>query len=128
LAASFVSRQVMSLLVQVFGRRDDGLTTRSGGRSDGGAEHWATVASLIETCKLNDIDPLAYLTDALTRIVNGQVASELAATSKPRCGLWRPPNAGRAWLGAEFISACGGYCRIRGRRTVLDPHRVIADQ
>jgi Transposase IS66 family len=22
--------------------------------SDGGAEHWATVASLIETCKLND--------------------------------------------------------------------------
>src|SRR3981081_176542 len=39
--------------------------------SDGGAEHWATVASLIETCKLNDIDPLAYLTDVLARIVNG---------------------------------------------------------
>ena len=39
--------------------------------SDGGAEHWATVASLIETCKLNDIDPLAHLTDVLTRIVNG---------------------------------------------------------
>jgi transposase len=39
--------------------------------SDGGAEHWATVASLIETCKLNDIDPLAYLTNVLTRIVNG---------------------------------------------------------
>lgn len=33
--------------------------------SDGGAEHWATIASLIETCKLND------LTDVLTRIVNG---------------------------------------------------------
>lgn len=39
--------------------------------SDGGAEHWATIASLIETCKLNDIDPLGYLTDVLTRIVNG---------------------------------------------------------
>ena len=39
--------------------------------SDGGAEHWATVASLIETCKLNAIDPLAYLTDILVRIVNG---------------------------------------------------------
>src|SRR3984957_7104160 len=39
--------------------------------SDGGAEHWATVASLIETCKLNDVDPLAYLTNVLTRIVNG---------------------------------------------------------
>ena len=39
--------------------------------SDGGAEHWATIASLIETCKLNDVDPLAYLTDVLTRIANG---------------------------------------------------------
>src|SRR6202023_844565 len=39
--------------------------------SDGGAEHWATIASLIETCKLHDIDPLGYLTDVLTRIVNG---------------------------------------------------------
>ena len=27
--------------------------------SDGGAEHWATIATLIETCKLNEIDPLA---------------------------------------------------------------------
>jgi hypothetical protein len=38
---------------------------------DGGAEHWAIIASLVETCKLNDVDPLAYLIDALTRIVNG---------------------------------------------------------
>lgn len=29
--------------------------------SDGGAEHWAVIASLIETCKLNGIDPQAYL-------------------------------------------------------------------
>lgn len=27
--------------------------------SDGGAEHWAVVASLTETCKLTDVDPLA---------------------------------------------------------------------
>jgi hypothetical protein len=27
--------------------------------SDGGAEHCAVIASLIETCKLNDGDPLA---------------------------------------------------------------------
>jgi transposase len=39
--------------------------------SDGGAEHWATIASSIETCKLNDIDPLGYLADVLTRIANG---------------------------------------------------------
>lgn len=29
--------------------------------SDGGAEHWAIWATLIETCKLNAVDPLAYL-------------------------------------------------------------------
>lgn len=45
--------------------------------SDGGADHWATVASLIETCKLNDVDPLAYLTDVLTRIVNGHANSDI---------------------------------------------------
>src|SRR6266568_2306060 len=45
--------------------------------SDGGAEHWATIASLIETCKLNDVDPLAYMTDVLTRIVNRHPNSEI---------------------------------------------------
>jgi hypothetical protein len=38
---------------------------------DAGAENWATIASLIETCKLNAVDPLAYLTTTLTAIVNG---------------------------------------------------------
>lgn len=38
--------------------------------SDGGAEHWAIIASLVETCKLNDVGTLACLTDPLTRIVN----------------------------------------------------------
>ena len=37
--------------------------------SDGGGEHWAVIASLIETCKMNGIDPLAYLRDVLARIV-----------------------------------------------------------
>lgn len=38
--------------------------------SDGGGEHWAIIASLVETCKLNDIDPQAYIADVLTKIVN----------------------------------------------------------
>jgi len=45
--------------------------------SDGGAEHWAVIASLIETCKLNDVEPLAYLTDVLARIVNGHPNSQI---------------------------------------------------
>lgn len=39
--------------------------------SDGGGEHWAILASLIETAKLNGIDPQAYLADILARIANG---------------------------------------------------------
>ena len=45
--------------------------------SDGGAEHWAVIASLIETCKLNDVEPGAYLTDVISRIVNGHPMSRL---------------------------------------------------
>ena len=45
--------------------------------SDGGAEHWAVLASLIETCKLNHVDPEAYLADVITRIVQGHPNSRL---------------------------------------------------
>jgi transposase len=37
---------------------------------DNGAENWAIVASLIETCKLSGIDPQAYLADVLVSLVN----------------------------------------------------------
>jgi len=37
---------------------------------DDGAESWAIAASLIETCKINGIDPHAYLADVLSRLVN----------------------------------------------------------
>jgi transposase len=38
--------------------------------SDEGAENWAVLASLIETCKLHSVNPEAYFTDILTRLVN----------------------------------------------------------
>lgn len=44
---------------------------------DAGAQNWATIASLIETCKLNGIDPQAYLTGTLTAIVNGHKQSRI---------------------------------------------------
>ncbi|WP_139322532.1 MULTISPECIES: transposase domain-containing protein, partial [Rhizobium/Agrobacterium group] len=44
---------------------------------DAGAENWATIASLVETCKLNAVDPLAYLTATLTAIVNGHKQSRV---------------------------------------------------
>jgi transposase len=44
---------------------------------DQGAENWACIASLIETCKLNGVDPQAYFTDVLTKLVNLWPASRL---------------------------------------------------
>ncbi|MBP2490905.1 hypothetical protein JOH50_006701 [Rhizobium leguminosarum] len=44
---------------------------------DAGAENWATIASLIETCKLNAVDPFAYLSATLTRLVNGHKRSRI---------------------------------------------------
>ena len=45
--------------------------------SDWGGEHWAVVASLIETCKINRIDPEAYLRDVLARIVARHPMSQI---------------------------------------------------
>jgi hypothetical protein len=44
---------------------------------DQGAENWACVASLIETAKLCGVEPQAYLTDVLTKLVNLWPASRL---------------------------------------------------
>jgi len=45
--------------------------------SDGGGARWATVSSVIETCKLNGVEPYAYLSDVLRRTVDGHPASML---------------------------------------------------
>lgn len=44
---------------------------------DAGAQNWAMLASLIETCKLNAIDPHAWLTATLQAIVNGHKQSRI---------------------------------------------------
>jgi len=65
--------------------------------SDGGAKHWAVIASLIETCKLNGVEPLGYLADVLTRIVNGHPTARSTISSRgptsalPSSGPW-PEN------------------------------------
>lgn len=45
--------------------------------SDDGAEHWAIIASLIETAKLNGVDPLAWMSATLTKLANGHSAKNL---------------------------------------------------
>jgi hypothetical protein len=45
--------------------------------SDGGGEHWAVIASLIETAKLSAVEPFAYLHDVLQRMLDGYPANRL---------------------------------------------------
>ena len=43
--------------------------------SDGGAQSWAILASLLNTAKLNGVDPYTWLADALEKVVSGRVKS-----------------------------------------------------
>lgn len=52
--------------------------------SDGGAETWAILGSLLTTAKLNGLDPYTWLNDVLERIVSGEIKS----TSLERCLPW----------------------------------------
>jgi hypothetical protein len=56
--------------------------------SDGGARHWAMAMTLIQTAKLNGVDPQAWLTDVLQRIVSGQTKATELDTLLP--WNWRP--------------------------------------
>ncbi|MFN3460815.1 MAG: transposase domain-containing protein, partial [Oceanibaculum sp.] len=44
---------------------------------DAGAENWAVIASLIETCKLNAVDPHAWLASTLSAIAGGHRQSQI---------------------------------------------------
>lgn len=64
--------------------------------SAGGAEHWAIAMTLITTAKLNGVDPLAWLTDVLRRVVRGDIRHHELDRVLP--WNWRPP-------GATFLAA-----------------------
>jgi len=45
--------------------------------SNGGADRWAIVASLLATARLNDVEPYAYLKDVLKRMTDGLPMSRI---------------------------------------------------
>ena len=45
--------------------------------NDTGAQHWAIMATLIETCRLCGIEPFAYLRDTLKRITAGHTINRI---------------------------------------------------
>ena len=78
--------------------------------SDGGAEHWAVIASLIETCKLNDVDPYAYL--AADHHEDRQRPSQQPPRRAPAVGLSRRHRPQRR-----------GLCKL----TDVEPHTYLAE-
>jgi transposase len=57
---------------------------------DAGAENWATIASLIETCKLNAVDPFSYLSATLTAIITGH--KQVRSKNSYRGTIGHPDN------------------------------------
>jgi len=42
-----------------------------------GAENWALLSSIVATCRLNDVNPVDYLAETLTAIINGHPQSRI---------------------------------------------------
>lgn len=59
--------------------------------SAGGAEHWALIGSIIETCKMCGVEPFAYLKDVLTKITNGHPINRIAELA-PWAYITEPPT------------------------------------
>ena len=66
--------------------------------SDGGARHWAIAMTLIQTAKLNGVEPMAWLTDVLERIVSGRTKAHELQDLLP--WNWRDPNSSAVALAA----------------------------
>jgi transposase len=62
--------------------------------SDGGARHWAIAMTLIQTAKLNGVDPMAWLTDVLERVVSGRTKAHELHTLLP--WNWAPKSGSAA--------------------------------
>ena len=58
--------------------------------NDGGAVRWAIAMTLITTAKLNGVEPLAWLTDVLERLVSGDIKQNEIEQLLP--WNWRPPG------------------------------------
>jgi transposase len=58
--------------------------------SDGGADRWATVCSLITTAKLNNVEPFAYFQNVLARMSSGHPMNRLDDLLPWN---WRPTTA-----------------------------------
>lgn len=73
-------------------------TRHYGPGSDGGAETWAILSSLVNTAKLNGIDPETWLTDVLERVVSGQTTND--RLQELLCWNWKAARGAREPIAA----------------------------
>nr|WP_258052443.1 transposase [Mesorhizobium sp. INR15] len=57
-----------------------------------GAENWALLSSIVATCKLNDVNPVAYLAETLDAIINGHPQSQIEELMPWRFRKTSSPN------------------------------------
>jgi transposase len=62
--------------------------------ADSGGRHWSIIATLIQTAKLNNVEPLAWLTDVLQRVVSGKTKRHELDQLLP--WNWKAPDAPEA--------------------------------
>jgi transposase len=55
----------------------------AGAGRDSKAVHWAIAMTLIQTAELNGVNPIAYLTDVLERVVSGRTKQNELHTLLP---------------------------------------------
>ncbi len=70
---------------------------------DGGARHWSVAMTLIQTAKLNGVDPMAWLTNVLERVVSGRTKAHELHTLLP--WTWQPEARAGAHPPHEAIAA-----------------------
>ena len=80
------SERLVTLIAIALGRRNSLFAG-----SERGARNWACLASLLNTCKLNDIDPLTWLTDVPERIVSGRTKNHQLHELLP--WIWKAARA-----------------------------------
>ncbi len=54
-----------------------GMRNRLSAGSDGGADHWAILATLLKRCKISTVDPQPYIADASAKILDRHSVSRI---------------------------------------------------